>query len=118
MTNSQITKEEQNPVENPSRRVVTEEKDAGMALPWPDVRSLSWVAPPQDDHAHVPPGSKLRLVASSTWRQGSGHHSKTIVSRQAAARQHSQPSDFGSGGTVGYTKEKKERSSDKRFVGL
>ena len=58
---------------------------AGMALPRPVVRSSSWVAPPQDGQAQVPPGSELRLVASSTWSQGSGHHSKTSVSRQAVA---------------------------------
>ena len=69
---------------------------AGMALPRPVVRLSSRVAPPQDGQAHVPPGSKLRLVASSTWIQGSGHHLKTSVSRQAAAHQHSQSSDFGS----------------------
>ena len=55
---------------------------AGMALPRPVVRSSSQVAPPQDGQAQVPPGSKLHLVASSTWSNGSGHHSKTSVPRQ------------------------------------
>ena len=55
---------------------------AGMALPMPVVRSSSRVAPPQDGQAQVLPGSELRLVASSTWRQGSGHHSKMGVTRQ------------------------------------
>ena len=80
---------------------------AGMALPRPGVRPSSRVTPPQDNQAHAPPGSEVRLVGSSTWRQGSCHHAKTSVSRQAAARQHSQSLDFGSGGTVGYTEEKR-----------
>ena len=51
----------------------------GMAFPRPVVRSSSRVAPPQDGQAQNPPGSKLHLVASSTWSHGSGHHSKSSV---------------------------------------
>ena len=54
----------------------------GMAFPRPVVRSSSRVAPPQDGQAQVPPGSKLHLVANSTWTHGSSHHPKMSVSQQ------------------------------------
>ena len=55
---------------------------AGMALPMPVVRPIRRVSPPQDGQAQVPPGSKLHLVANSTWSHGSSHHTKMSVSQQ------------------------------------
>ena len=74
---------------------------AVLALPMHVVRSSSWVAPPQAGQSQVPPGSELFLIATSTWSQGSGYHSKTSGSRQAATHQHSQLLGFGNGRAVG-----------------
>ena len=54
----------------------------GMALPRAVVRFLCWVAPHKDNQAQVPPGSKIRLIVSSTWNKGSVHHSKTSLKQQ------------------------------------
>ena len=70
LTNSQIADEERSPVETASRRVVAEEKDGGNGLA-------------KARGTFVKAGGPLkikRLVASSTWRQGSRHHAKTSVS--------------------------------------
>ena len=81
---------------------------AGMALPSAVVGSSGRVAPPQDCQAQVPPGSKLCLIASSTWSQGSGHHSKTSVPRQLPFIHTHNPGIWGVGGRSANVKKKRE----------
>ena len=81
---------------------------ARMSLPRPVVRSSSRVAPPQDGEAQIPPGSELRLVASSTWSQGSGHHSKTSVSQQLPFIHTHKPGILELGGCSANMKKKRE----------
>ena len=81
---------------------------AGMALPRPVVRSSSRVVPPQEGQAHVPPESELRLVASSTWSQGFGRHSKTSASRQLPFIHTHKPGILELGGCSANMKKKRE----------
>ena len=81
---------------------------AGMTLPRAVVRSSSRVAPPQDGQAQVPPGSELCLIASFTWSQGSGHHSKTSVTRQLPFIHTHNPAILEVGGRSANMKKKRE----------
>ena len=81
---------------------------AGITLPKTVVHSSSRVAPSQDNQAHVPPGSELCLIASSTWCQGSGHHFKTSVPRQLPFTHTQNPGILEVGGWSDHIEKRKE----------